>query len=258
MQNGKVSAKLMTVALVCALGLGGAIGRALSHLSDTAGTASQPTVAAGQQQPQKRYAVPFSTSLPYIGPNDAVVTIVEWCDLPDAGCAALEPKMQALLKANPEMMRLVSRHYPTAENPFSSRAHEFAAAAHKNAGKFWEARALLLGHKGQLTDADLERFAGQLGLDWEGTKKALDDHQFVSGVRADQLFAAMFDLHSSPGVFINGRYLGEHPTPERLEQVFNEEARNAIDMVVRGVDKAEVYAKLTDKGAFTPLQRAQP
>jgi protein-disulfide isomerase len=259
MKNGRVSVWLLTISLAAALALGAAVGRGLGGMEARAKPekAAQPQAATAQAataEPvgEKRYAVPVSHAQPWIGGEDALVTIVEWCDLPDAACAELEPKLQELVKANESIVRFVSRHYTTSGQAPSVRAHQFTRVAHERFGKFWAARALMLGHQGELKDADLEGYATQLGMNWDDARKLLDAGEFTSAIKADRLFSTMFEVHATPGIFINGRSLGDHPTSARLAQVFDEESKHAVDMMVNGISKSDVYAEVTKKGTWKP------
>ena len=264
MQAERLDSRLVLGGVVLALGLGLALGRLSAGTSVASATPLATAVATESAQPDarvtlgKRYNVPVSKSQPQQGPADALVTIVQWCDFPDPGCAALEPRLQELSKTHSEMVRLVFRHFARPNHPGSAIAHQFARAAHQQAGKFWQARALLLPHPDELTLADLERYSGQLGLNWETVRTAIEHHDFISAITADHLFSTMFDVHDSPAVFINGRSLGDHPTPELLVRVFDEELRHAVDLIAGGVQKADLYAELVKKGAWSPARLKEP
>jgi protein-disulfide isomerase len=201
------------------------------------------------------YKIPVSISQARLGPADALVTLVQWCDLPDAGCEAAEPVVQALLKEHPAELSLVFRHYLSDTRPDSARAHQFSRVAHEHAGKFWEARALLLAHSGPVTDLDLEKMAGKLGLDWAASKKAMDDGTFSGHVAADRMFAEMFDVHQTPAFFANGRPLSGAPSEASLRALVEGELARARKLVATGVQKDALYAELTKNGVWNPPPR---
>jgi protein-disulfide isomerase len=204
------------------------------------------------------YKIPVTMSQPTLGPADALVTIVQWCNLLDPGCARAEPTVQALLKQYPKQVRLVFRHYlDPAAQPGASLAHQFARIAHEQHGKFWEARALLLGHRGAITESDLERYAGQLGLDWASVKKGLDGGGFAGSVAADRVFAGMFDVKAPPAFFANGRPL-VGAASEHLEPLVKEELARAREAMAKGVQRTDLYAELTKNGVWTPPTVPKP
>jgi protein-disulfide isomerase len=203
------------------------------------------------------YRIPVSMSQPAQGPADALVTVVQWCDFPDAGCQKLEPALQALLKRYPKELRVVFRHFATQEGPGSQLAHQFSIAASERGNKFWEARKLLLEHKGEVTMADLERYAGQLGLDWNAMKGALDANTYSGTVAADRIFAQMFEVTASPGVFANGRPLVRATDDKALTTLVESELARAKKAMAGGVQREALYAELTKNGVWVSPNRPQ-
>ena len=256
MDDKRIGLGVSLGAAALALGLGVATGRTLEHTLTETERAPMTTSLASAAAAPKRYQVPVSDSQPATGAKDALVTIVEWCDLPDAACAALEPSIRDVLAKNPETVRLVFRHYPRAERAGSMLAHEFARAAHQQAGKFWEARALLLEQKSDFTLEDAERYSAKLGLHWNDVRSGLDEHLFMTAISADRVFAGMFDAKDAPALFVNGRALGENPAPGALAALVHEELGRAVELIASGVEKADVYTELTKHGAWTKPQIA--
>jgi protein-disulfide isomerase len=254
MTEKRLSVASIVATAALALFLGGVVGR-LAGLGQRVPVTAR-LASAESKLSSKRYKIPVTSSQPSAGAPDALVTIVEWCDVPDAGCRAIEPALQALTAKSSADVRLVFRHYARPSEASSGIAHEFLRGAHEQAGQFWPARALLLGHDGVLTLADLERYALQLQLDWPSMRAAMDKHAYVSMITADHLFADMFDVHETPAIFVNGRPLGRPLSAQRLDRLVDEERKRATELVAHGVSKADVYTELTKNGEWTPLARA--
>jgi NhaA family Na+:H+ antiporter len=254
MTEKRLSVASIVATAALALFLGGVVGR-LTGLGQRAPVAGPPAGTESKLS-SKRYKIPVTSSQPTAGALDALVTIVEWCNLPDVGCRAIEPALQALTAKNSADVRLVFRHYARPSEPSSGIAHEFLRGAHEQAGKFWPARALLLAHDRALTLADLERYAIQLRLDWPRLHAAMDKHTYVSAITADHLFADMFDVHETPAIFVNGRPLDRPLSAQRLNRLVDEERKRATELVAHGFNKADVYTELTKNGEWTPLARA--
>lgn len=248
---GQLSRPVSLGATLLALVLGFAVGH---HLGAQPDAAAKP--ASVGPDTAKRYRIPVSTSQPSWGPVDALVTIVQWCDLPDAGCRAIEPAVESLRKRHGNELRLVFRHYARPSQA-SALGHKFARVVHEQAGKFWEARRLLLEHTGELTRADVERYTAQLELDWPAVRAALDGSQQAGHITADRLFADMFDVRDAPAFFVNGRPLAGTPTLQSLESLVVEELARAKQLVSQGVPKDGVYAQLTKNGAWNPKVAAR-
>ena len=237
----------------CAVAL--AAGFSVGHVAGRPARAEQaaPLTATAVPAHVKRYKVPVSSAQPSLGPADALVTLVQWCDFPDPACAAMEPAIQRVMSRNPSLVRLVFRHYGRPDNPGSALAHQFLAAAFTQGGKFWEARNLLFAHKGELTRVTLERYAGELGLDWAGISRAIDNHDFAPVITSDRLFAGMFDVTEVPALFVNGR-----PAKSgELDAVVEQELANSVRLLAGGVPKSEIYAELIKQGVWTPVKREQ-
>ena len=73
------------IAAAFALGLGA--GRYVA----AAKSPSEPNTAASPPAAGIVYKIPVSMSQAALGPEDALVTWVEWCDLPDPGCRNIDP-----------------------------------------------------------------------------------------------------------------------------------------------------------------------
>ena len=69
----------------------------------------------------------------------------------------------------------------------------------------------LYRHQAALTDADLERHAGEVGLDLERFRRSLNERVHEVRIREDLASAAQSGARGTPSLFINGeRYTGSH------------------------------------------------
>ena len=101
----------------------------------------------------------------------------------------------------------------------SKQAHlasEAALAAHAQ-GKFWEMHDLLFDEGRAMTREELERFAGQIGLDMDRFRKELDEETWKTRVDQDQEEARKLGIEGVPTFFVNGRqYEGSSRVPGEL------------------------------------------
>lgn len=197
----------------------------------------------------ERFQVPVSPSQPSRGPADAIVTIVEWCDLEGAACRSTQTLLSQVVARYGAQVRVVFRHFahPARE---SQLAHQFARIAHTQAGKFWEAQGLLLASERAVTRADVERYAQQLGLNIEAVRRSLDARDQTGYIAADRLFAQMFGVEEAPALFVNGRRLGREASLPEMQRVIDDEIARAGALVARGVARDQVYAELTKHGIW--------
>ncbi|MFI6518278.1 Na+/H+ antiporter NhaA [Spirillospora sp. NPDC050679] len=98
------------------------------------------------------------------GPADAPVTLVEYGDYECPYCGQAEEVVHELRARYGDRLRVVFRHFPLREiHPHALPAALVAEDA-ADAGRFWEMHELLFANQLALTDADLARYAGELGV----------------------------------------------------------------------------------------------
>ncbi len=151
------------------------------------------------------------------GPEDALVTFIEWSDFQCPYCAALAPLMKRLLKAYPEEVRLVYRHYPLVRTHDRARITAEAAEAAGAQGKFWEMHDLLFERQKEWIEAEnvtetLVSYAGELGLDVERFRRDLEEGTFREKVEIQRQQAEMLGIPGTPFLLVNGR-----PWPRSLD-----------------------------------------
>jgi len=143
------------------------------------------------------------------GPENAVVTIVEYGDFQCPYCGRAEPSVRKLL-ADVDV-RFVWRHLPLTEvHPQAQLAAEAAEAA-ATQGAFWEVHDAMLAHQDQLEESDLVALATSLGLDGDALVEALHSRRFAARVEEDVRTADASGVAGTPTFFINGqRHYGRY------------------------------------------------
>ncbi|HVG58690.1 MAG TPA: DsbA family protein, partial [Hyalangium sp.] len=123
-------------------------------------------------------------------------------------------------------VRVVFRHQPLSFHPQAQLAAEASMAAHEQ-GKFWEFHDKLFENQRALTRPDLEKYAGELGLDVAKFKAALDSKKFEAYVKKDAEDGASVGANGTPTFFINGRtVVGAQPF-DNFKRVIDEELKKA-------------------------------
>lgn len=143
-----------------------------------------------------------------LGSPMAPVTIVEFSDFQCPHCAAANPELHRVVREHEGRVKLVFKHYPL---PSHSRAVPAARAAEAAArqGKFWEMVDVLFERQRALEDADLERYAEQLGLDMERFRADYASEEVARAVQADRAEGEKAGVQGTPTVYVNGRKLEE-------------------------------------------------
>ena len=150
-------------------------------------------------------AVPVDPDRDHIrGPEESLVTMVEYGDFECPYCGMAEPAVRELLRDYGEV-RYVWRHLPLNDvHPNAQLAAEAAEAAGKQ-GAFWEMHDLLLDHQDALQPRDLVGYADSLGLDTRRFGADLRKHAGMAHVSEDLESADLSSVSGTPTFFINGK-----------------------------------------------------
>jgi Na+/H+ antiporter NhaA len=139
------------------------------------------------------------------GPEDALVTLVEYGDFECPYCGQAESVIRELLAAFDEDVRYVWRHLPLNDvHPHAQLAAEASEAAAAQ-GRFWEMHDTLLGHQGDLRQAHIVTYAEELGLDAERIAEELRRRMHAKRVSKDVASADESGVSGTPTFFVNGR-----------------------------------------------------
>lgn len=151
-----------------------------------------------------RLTVPVQESDHIIGPNDAVVTLVQYGSYDCPHCRQAIPIVNQVREKCGISVRYVYRHYPQ-ETPHSEshRAAEAAEAAAKR-GKFWEMHNHLMENQNALDDASLIAYATMLDLDARGVAEDLESGAHTETVKQQFRSGLESGVRSTPTFFING------------------------------------------------------
>ncbi|MEO6775538.1 MAG: thioredoxin domain-containing protein, partial [Kofleriaceae bacterium] len=140
----------------------------------TADAPADANNATAELDPNTAYRVGLGLPGHQLGPDDALVTIVEFSDFQCPYCAREAPVLENIQRKYPTQVRIIYRHMAMSFHRNSSIAAEAAVAAAVQ-GKFWPFHDQVFSHFGHLTRADLEGFARAAGLDLVPFRAALDD-----------------------------------------------------------------------------------
>jgi Na+/H+ antiporter NhaA len=139
------------------------------------------------------------------GPEDAIVTLVEYGDFECPYCGQAEQVIRELLAEFGDDVRYVWRHLPLNDvHPRAQLAAEASEAAGAQ-GHFWEMHDLLLSHQGELSSDDILSYANRLGLDAHRIANEIRRREYASRVSEDISSADESGVSGTPTFFINGR-----------------------------------------------------
>jgi protein-disulfide isomerase len=192
------------------------------------------------QQEIPRLAVPVHPGDHVRGPLDAPVELVEYADFECPYCRAAVDIVREVQRYLGDRLCFAFRHFPLSRiHPHAERAAEAAEAAAAQ-GRFWEMHDLLFQRQSDLEDADLARYAGDLGLDVERFRADLAAGTYAGRVEEDVQSGTRSGADGTPTFYLDGlRY---------DRQVGVQQMLQAIDLAHPGLlsdrDLAEAATRL--------------
>jgi len=167
---------------------------------------------------------------PARGPQGAPVTIVEFSDFECPFCRRAEATVKQVLDRYQDQVRFVYRHFPLEIHPRARPAAEAAACADEQ-GHFWEYHEKLFA--GGLEDADLQRYASELGLDAAAFQQCVSQHKTKDVVGADLEAGKAAGVSGTPAFFVNGIMISGARPVDSFTKVIDKELSQS-----KGVEKA--------------------
>ena len=171
-----------------------------------------PSAPQPQQPPQppsedldKVYTIPVGNSM-IVGKKDAPITITQFTDLQCPFCARFYPPVKETLKAYPDKVNYLIKHYPLSFHPNARPAAKVALAAGAQ-GKYIEMVELLLNNGADVSEPKLKEYAKTLKLN---EKKLLNDIKnndatYEANIKADLDLGGQVDVRGTPTFYINGK-----------------------------------------------------
>jgi protein-disulfide isomerase len=141
---------------------------------------------------------------PVRGAPMAPITVVEFSDFECPHCAHAHPILEQLVREHDGDVRVVYKNYPL-EGHVHAREAARAAIAAQHQGKFWEMHDRLFDNQEHLEQADIERYATELGLDMARFHADLEDEVTEARVAADRALGTQLGVQGTPTLFVNGR-----------------------------------------------------
>ncbi len=163
----------------------------------------------------------------FVGPKDALVTLVEFGEYESEECAKANEIVKQLLEDYEGKIRFQFRHFPlTLIHQRSLKASESAVAAGQE-GKFWEMHNILFQNRRNLGTTSLKLYSKEAGVK---NKKFLDD--LVNGTFGWQVQDDIKEGHNRgvkeiPAFFINDVMLTLKPTYANLSAAIDAALKKA-------------------------------
>jgi protein-disulfide isomerase len=182
--------------------------------------------AKGPPPPEKKEIAAPDAQSPFKGPANAKVTIQVFSEFQCPFCKRVKPTMDEIEKEYAGKVKIVWRHMPLpfhADAPLASQAAQEAFAQKGNTA-FWKFHDKLFESQGGeegLKRPNLEKIAGELGLNMDKFKAALDSGSHKAKVDADMKLGNDAGINGTPAFVINGYYLSGAQPAAAFKKLIN-------------------------------------
>jgi protein-disulfide isomerase len=186
--------------------------------------------------------IPVHDDDPVWGPDDAPVTLIVFSDFECPFCSRHADNVRKVKEANGELVRVIFKQFPLA---FHSRAMPAAQAslAALEQGKFWEVHDRLFDRT-NLTVQEMQQWAADNGIDWDGINDQVANGVFEERVRRDIAEGESFGVRGTPASFINGVSVSGAVPVEELQAKIDLGLARAYVLLRSGTAPAKVYNRL--------------
>ncbi len=156
------------------------------------------------------------------GPNDAVLTLVEFADFRCSHCKRASYTLDAFVKAHPDV-RFEYYSFPLdgacneKMESSSGLSCRLAASVHcaEKESKGWEMHHLLFDQQDEINgitnvaalDIHLSKNVTPLGINWDSMQRCLDQPETMDAIRAQAKQGVLVNVNATPTLFANGRVL---------------------------------------------------
>jgi protein-disulfide isomerase len=221
-------------------------------------TGAAPGAAAPAAGGSKK-VVPFTHDLRR-GAKATKVTIVEFSDFQCPFCKRAEPTVRGVLDKYGKDVALVWMNQPL---PFHDHAMDaasaFQAAARQGADKAWKLHDKMYENNTALTRPDLEKYAGEVGLNVAKLKTDWDDAKIKAEIAEDMKIGTAVGANGTPTFYINGHELVGAQEASAFEKIIDDEIKAADALIKKGTPLKDVYAKRIEMAAAeAPAPAAAP
>lgn len=174
--------------------------------------------------------IPVYPNDPAIGPENALVTIVEFCDFQCPYCRKLTGTLEQVLKERPQNVRLVFKNFPLSFHS-EARTAALASLAANRQGKFWQMHDRLFRDQANLNRDSMLKAAEDLGLDTSMLMSDMNSTNLAEMVDRHILEGERAGVNGTPALFING-IEAQVRTPEGLVAMIDAEMDKARSVTV--------------------------
>ncbi|EDM75718.1 DSBA-like thioredoxin domain protein [Plesiocystis pacifica SIR-1] len=207
-----------------------------------------------------RYRVELRGDEPQKGPDDALVTIIEFADFQCPYCEQSVEPLAAAMDSYEGDVRLIFKHYPLPGHRLAAPAAYTSWAAHQQ-GEFWIFHDRLFAAKSAIDDTP--DWIKELGLDAEKFGRDMESLDARSAVDEDMAAGGKVGVTGTPAFLVNGHMYRGKRDELGWKKIIAAELDYAEEIKKsEGLARGEVYDFLMkdalDKQVGAPERKAAP
>jgi protein-disulfide isomerase len=149
-------------------------------------------------------ATPISEEDHMQGPADAAITLVQYGDYECPYTRLSRHSVHQLQREFSNSLRFIFRHFPLEEIHPHARAASAAAEAAAQQTDLWTMHEYLFEHQEALEDADLQRYAEELGLDSSRFARDRTSPDVENRIDRDLASGERSGVPGTPTFYVNG------------------------------------------------------
>jgi protein-disulfide isomerase len=166
------------------------------------------------------------TGAPFIGKENAPVTLALFSDFQCPYCSKIQPELDQILEKNPDTVKIAFKNLPLTNIHNMAETAALAGLAAHNQGKFWQMHDALFAMNSQLTKEKILAAAKEIGLDMDKFNGDLNSEATKQRLIKDVMDARNAEVSGTPTLFVNGRRVNDR-SPAALQKLIDEEAAKA-------------------------------
>ncbi|MEO0324758.1 MAG: thioredoxin domain-containing protein, partial [Myxococcota bacterium] len=184
---------------------------------------------------------------PSRGPDDALVTLVEFSDFECPYCARAATVVEGLRARFEGDLRVAFRHFPLSFHERARPAHEAAVEVRAQGGDdaFWAFHDAVYASR-DLSLGGLVRAAEAAGANGERVRQTLRREVHAAAVDDDLAAGVALGVTGTPTFLLNGRLVLGAPAPDAFAALIDEARAEAAALVASGVPRADASARITE------------
>lgn len=165
---------------------------------------------------------------PILGDPNAPVTMVEFADFQCPFCGRMFSETLPQIKekyVKTGKVKFVYRDFPLSSiHPFAQKAAEAGECADEQE-KFWPLHDIIYTRQQQLSNENLKKWAGEIGLNTAQFNNCLDSGKYADEVLKDLADGQAAGVTGTPATFVNGRLVSGALPFAQFEAIIEEALR---------------------------------